>query len=187
MTFATAAPSSSTRLLSSCDPAIPNRSDNEKNRKAIVFIRALCRPHRNASTSSFPLICWTHRGEVATSHTCHLIVKNRAVGSHFPHLDVASQNTSFTLACKMVNLKGMSLHTGSDDLSVMAMLRHSLRSARKISAVLSGSLEFSRDICNVWFAEEVQTTGQHHTSSEIQLLLREPATLRVVLPRDRHT
>src|SRR5215469_12900012 len=81
MTFATAAPFCPSR------PTIPNRTDNEQNRKAVIFARALCRLHMNASTSSFLLICWTHRGRIATSHSCHLIVKNCAAGSYFPHHD----------------------------------------------------------------------------------------------------
>jgi len=77
MIFATAAPFWPTRLFSSRDPAIPNHTDNEQNRKALVFARAPCRLHMNASTSSFPLIHWTHRERISTSHSCHLIVKNR--------------------------------------------------------------------------------------------------------------
>ena len=67
MTFATAAPFCRTRLLSSRDPAIPTRTDNEQNRRAVIFARALCRPHMNASTSSFLLIYSTHRERIATT------------------------------------------------------------------------------------------------------------------------
>src|SRR5215469_10463827 len=91
MTFATAAPFCPTRLLSSRDPAIPNRTDNEQNRKAVTFARALCRPHMNASTSSYPLIYWTHWARIATSHSCHLIAKNRAAALSFISMGTLSE------------------------------------------------------------------------------------------------
>jgi hypothetical protein len=116
-----------TRLPTSCDPAIPIHTDNEQNRKAVVFARALCRPHMNASTWSFPLICWTHRGRIATSHSCHVNVKNRVCRSHFSSIRLGGpiRITSITLVCRMVNLKGMSLQTGPDNLSAMAIFRQS--------------------------------------------------------------
>ena len=130
MTFATAAPLFPSRLLSSRNLAIPNRTDNEPYRKAVIFAKALCRPHMNASTSSFPLTCWTHRRRIATSHSCHLLVKNRAVGPQFPHLDGGPcRNRSITLACKMVKLKGMSLHTGSGTSLTRAVCTFRLRVA----------------------------------------------------------
>jgi hypothetical protein len=69
-------------LLTPRDPTIPTRTDNEQNRIVAVFATAPCRPHMTASTSSFPLTYWTHRGSIATSHSCHLIDKNRAADSY---------------------------------------------------------------------------------------------------------
>src|SRR5438270_6295204 len=66
MIFATVAPLCPPRPLTAHAPAIPTRTDNGQNRRAVAFVRALCRPHMNASTWSPPLICWTHRRRIAT-------------------------------------------------------------------------------------------------------------------------
>jgi len=57
MIFATAAPFARLVWLTALDLATPIHTDNEQNRKALIFARVLCRPHMNASTWSFPPIC----------------------------------------------------------------------------------------------------------------------------------
>ena len=62
-------------LTTAHDPAIPSRTDNGQNRKAVTFARAFCRLHMNASTCFVPLTYWTRQIRIATQLLCHLIVK----------------------------------------------------------------------------------------------------------------
>lgn len=69
----------------------------------------------------FPLTCWTRRRRFL----CHLIVKTVCARLHFSFFDSGgySEITSIALACRIVNLKGMSLHR-PDHLSVIAIFQH---------------------------------------------------------------